>query len=48
MSSLKSAEKKIAQFEARALSDRVPALAANAVRTGDVLLVAEALSLIHI
>jgi alanyl-tRNA synthetase len=41
VSSLKSAEKKIAQFEARALSDRVPALAANAVRTGDVLLVAE-------
>ena len=41
VASLKSAEKKIAQFEARALSDRVPALAANAVRTGDVLLVAE-------
>lgn len=38
---LKAAEKKIQAFEARALSDRVPALAANAVRTGDVLLVAE-------
>ncbi|MDF2576446.1 MAG: alanine--tRNA ligase [Agromyces sp.] len=41
VTSLKAAEKKIQAFEARALSDRVPALAANAVRTGDVLLVAE-------
>ncbi len=30
VTSLKSAEKRIAQFEARALADRVPALAANA------------------
>ena len=41
VSQLKAAEKKIQAFEARALSDRVPALAADAVRTGDVLLVAE-------
>ncbi|MGI9825278.1 alanine--tRNA ligase [Agromyces sp. Marseille-Q5079] len=41
VANLKAAEKRIAQFEARALTDRVPALAANAVRTGDVLLVAE-------
>ncbi|MCP2372097.1 alanyl-tRNA synthetase [Agromyces terreus] len=41
VASLKAAEKRIAQFEAKALGDRVPALAANAVRTGDVLLVAE-------
>ncbi|HET6671934.1 MAG TPA: alanine--tRNA ligase, partial [Agromyces sp.] len=41
VTSLKAAEKKIQAFEARALSDRVPALAANAVRTGEVLLVAE-------
>jgi alanyl-tRNA synthetase len=41
VTNLKAAEKKIQAFEARALSDRVPALAANAVRTGDVLLVAE-------
>ena len=41
VTSLKSAEKRIAQFEARALADRVPALAANATRVGDVLLVAE-------
>ncbi|GAA1951597.1 alanine--tRNA ligase [Agromyces allii] len=41
VANLKSAEKRIAQFEAKALTDRVPALAANAVRTGDVLLVAE-------
>ncbi|QEO15868.1 alanine--tRNA ligase [Agromyces intestinalis] len=38
---LKAAEKKIQAFEARALSDRVPALAANAARVGEVLLVAE-------
>lgn len=43
VTNLKAAEKKIQAFEARALSDRVPALAANAVRTGDVLLVAETL-----
>ncbi|MCI2958884.1 alanine--tRNA ligase [Agromyces atrinae] len=41
VSSLRTAEKKIAAFEARALSDRVPALAQKAVRTGAVLLVAE-------
>ncbi|MFF2369465.1 alanine--tRNA ligase [Agromyces sp. NPDC058110] len=41
VSNLKAAEKRIAQFEAKALTDRVPALAANAVRTGEVLLVAE-------
>ncbi|MEV1129471.1 alanine--tRNA ligase [Agromyces sp. NPDC049794] len=41
VTSLKTAEKKIQAYEARALSDRVPALAANAVRAGDVLLVAE-------
>jgi alanyl-tRNA synthetase len=41
VANLKAAEKRIAQFEAKALSDRVPALASNAVRTGDVLLVAE-------
>ena len=41
VSSLKAAEKRIAQFEAKALGDRVPALAANAVRSGDVLVVAE-------
>ncbi|SFR76722.1 alanyl-tRNA synthetase [Agromyces sp. CF514] len=41
VANLKTAEKRIAQFEAKALTDRVPALAANAVRTGDVLLVAE-------
>ncbi|NYD65890.1 alanine--tRNA ligase [Agromyces atrinae] len=43
VSSLRTAEKKIAAFEARALSDRVPALAQKAVRTGAVLLVAEAI-----
>jgi alanyl-tRNA synthetase len=41
VTSLKAAEKRIQQFEARALNDRVPALAAKAVRTGEVLLVAE-------
>ncbi len=41
VTNLKTAEKRIAQFEAKALSDRVPALAANAARIGDVLLVAE-------
>ena len=38
---LKAAEKKIAAFEASKLSDRVPTLASQAVRTGDVLLVLE-------
>ncbi|QAY73909.1 alanine--tRNA ligase [Agromyces protaetiae] len=38
---LKTAEKKIASYEQKALSDRVPALAAKAVRSGDVLVVAE-------
>src|SRR5688572_29343244 len=41
VSSLKAAEKRMQAFEARALSDRVPALAAKAARVGDVLLVAE-------
>ncbi|UFS60280.1 alanine--tRNA ligase [Subtercola endophyticus] len=38
---LKAAEKKIAAYEASALSSRVPALVANAGRVGDVNLVAE-------
>ncbi|TIH37685.1 alanine--tRNA ligase [Subtercola vilae] len=38
---LKAAEKKIAAYEASALSSRVPALVANVVRVGDVSLVAE-------
>ncbi|GAA1738401.1 alanine--tRNA ligase [Microbacterium paludicola] len=38
---LKAAEKKIAAFEARALADRVPALAQTSQRTGAVNLVAE-------
>ncbi|THG35318.1 alanine--tRNA ligase [Glaciibacter flavus] len=41
MSSLKAAEKKIAAYEAQALRDRVPALAANATTVGDVSVVAE-------
>ncbi|TFB55605.1 alanine--tRNA ligase [Cryobacterium tagatosivorans] len=41
MQNLKAAEKKIAAYEARALSDRVPALAATAARAGAVTLVAE-------
>ncbi|WP_243074784.1 alanine--tRNA ligase [Microbacterium sp. SS28] len=41
--SLKSAEKKIAAFEARALSDRLPALAGTAARVGAHLVVAESL-----
>jgi alanyl-tRNA synthetase len=41
VSNLKAAEKRIAQFEAKALGERVPAIAANAKRVGDVLLVAE-------
>jgi alanyl-tRNA synthetase len=43
LSSLKAAEKKIQAYEAKALTDRVPALASKAARTGDVLLVAESL-----
>jgi alanyl-tRNA synthetase len=42
VASLKAAEKKIQAFEAKALGDRVPDLAAKAQRAGDVLLVAEA------
>ncbi|MEL4318526.1 alanine--tRNA ligase [Leifsonia sp. YIM 134122] len=41
MANLKAAEKKIAAFEARALSDRVPALVQNATTVGDVTVVAE-------
>lgn len=41
LQSLKTAEKKIQSFEAKALNDRVPAVAAKAVRRGEVLLVAE-------
>jgi alanyl-tRNA synthetase len=41
--SLKAAEKKIAAFEAKALGDRVPALAGAAARVGDQLVVAESL-----
>lgn len=41
--SLKAAEKKIAAFEAKALGDRLPALAATASRVGDTLVVAESL-----
>ena len=40
LANLKAAEKKIAAFEARALSDRVPALTATAQRAGQVSLVA--------
>ncbi len=41
MADLKSAERRIAQFEAAALGERVPALVANARRVGDVTVVAE-------
>ncbi|MET0829356.1 MAG: DHHA1 domain-containing protein, partial [Microbacterium sp.] len=41
--SLKAAEKKIAAFEARALTDRIPALAANAVAIGPHRVVAESI-----
>jgi len=41
--SLKAAEKKIAAFEAKALGDRLPALAASATRVGDTVVVAESL-----
>ncbi|MFD4957568.1 alanine--tRNA ligase [Microbacterium sp. NPDC058389] len=40
---LKAAEKKIAAFEAKALGDRLPALAAAATRIGSTLVVAESL-----
>ncbi|TFD45198.1 alanine--tRNA ligase [Cryobacterium frigoriphilum] len=40
LASLKAAEKKIAAFEARALTDRVPALLATVQRAGDVSVVA--------
>ena len=40
---LKAAEKKIAAFEAKALGDRLPALAGAATRVGDTLVVAESL-----
>jgi alanyl-tRNA synthetase len=40
---LKAAEKKIAAFEAKALGDRLPQLAASATRVGDTLVVAESL-----
>jgi alanyl-tRNA synthetase len=41
--SLKAAEKKIAAFEAKALGDRLPALAGAATRVGGTLVVAESL-----
>jgi alanyl-tRNA synthetase len=41
VASLKAAEKKIAQFEAQALSGRVPAIVANATRKGSTTLVRE-------
>jgi len=41
VANLKAAEKKIQAYEAKALNERVPALAATATRAGDVLLVAE-------
>jgi alanyl-tRNA synthetase len=47
MQNLKAAEKKIASFEARALTDRVPALVATAGRVGEVTVVAEDLGSLH-
>jgi alanyl-tRNA synthetase len=44
---LKAAEKKIAAFEARALSDRVPALVATAARESAVTVVAESLGTLN-
>ncbi len=41
VANLKAAEKRIAQFEAKALGERVPAIVANAQRVGAVQLVAE-------
>ena len=46
VTSLKAAEKKIAAFEARALTDRVPALLATARRVGAVTVVAEDLGVL--
>jgi alanyl-tRNA synthetase len=46
VTSLKAAEKKIAAFEARALTDRVPALLATARRIGTVRVVAEDLGVL--
>jgi len=46
VASLKAAEKKIAAFEARALTDRVPALLATARRIGAVTVVAEHLGVL--
>ena len=46
VTSLKSAEKKIAAFEARALTDRVPALLNTARRVGAVTIVAEDLGVL--
>jgi alanyl-tRNA synthetase len=43
---LKAAEKKIAAFEAKALADRVPALAATAAPAGPVRLVAQGLDVV--
>jgi alanyl-tRNA synthetase len=47
MQSLKAAEKKIASFEARALTDRVPALVTTAGRVGDLTVVAEDLGTLN-
>jgi alanyl-tRNA synthetase len=47
MQSLKAAEKKIASFEASALTDRVPALVAKAGRVGDLTVVAEDLGTLN-
>ena len=47
MQNLKAAEKKIASFEARALTDRVPALVATASRLGGVTVVAENLGTLN-
>jgi len=47
LTSLKAAEKKIAAFEAKALTERVPALVATARRAGAVRLVAENLGTLH-
>ncbi|MEB0285318.1 MULTISPECIES: alanine--tRNA ligase [Cryobacterium] len=47
LTSLKAAEKKIAAFEAKALTERVPALVATAQRAGAVRLVAENLGTLH-
>jgi alanyl-tRNA synthetase len=45
--SLKAAEKKIAAFESKALTERVPALVASARRAGNVVLVAEDLGALN-